>query len=415
MSVDTVRFVAAAKSFENSSPGTVIFMPYAASLSQLGPTADAVESVCAEVLKQLNGVTPDLSFVFVSHHHRAAFHELAELIQQRLKSKVLLGCAAETVAGGELEIENEPAMSLWSAVLPETNLLPFHLEFERTPDGIVSSGWPTEFKDLQDDIRAVFLLGDPFSTAIDPIIERLNTDLPGIPLIGGMASGGRGPGENALFLNGNHVGFGGVGVMVQGGPQIESVVSQGCRPIGHNFIVTKAEDNLVQDLGGKPAMERLQEIFVDLPERDQELVQQGPHLGIVMNEYQETFEMGDFLISNVVGVDKESGAVAIGNRVRVGQTVRFHVRDAQTAHEELHALLTRSVENSDAAPRAALLFSCNGRGTRLFPGANHDAGSIQKRLNTVPLTGFFAQGELGPVGKTNYIHGYTASIAVFRD
>ena len=390
-------------------------MPYAASLSQLGPTADAVESVCAEVLKQLNGVTPDLSFVFVSHHHRAAFHELAELIQQRLKSKVLLGCAAETVAGGELEIENEPAMSLWSAVLPETNLLPFHLEFERTPDGIVSSGWPTEFKDLQDDIRAVFLLGDPFSTAIDPIIERLNTDLPGIPLIGGMASGGRGPGENALFLNGNHVGFGGVGVMVQGGPQIESVVSQGCRPIGHNFIVTKAEDNLVQELGGKPAMERLQEIFVDLPERDQELVQQGPHLGIVMNEYQETFEMGDFLISNVVGVDKESGAVAIGNRVRVGQTVRFHVRDAQTAHEELHALLTRSVENSDAAPRAALLFSCNGRGTRLFPGANHDAGSIQKRLNTVPLTGFFAQGELGPVGKTNYIHGYTASIAVFRD
>ena len=390
-------------------------MPYAASLSQLGPTADAVESVCAEVLKQLHGVTPDLSFVFVSHHHRAAFHELAELIQQRLKSKVLLGCAAETVAGGELEIENEPAMSLWSAVLPEANLLPFHLESERTPDGIVSSGWPTEFKDLQDDIRAVFLLGDPFSTAIDPIIEQLNTDLPGVPLIGGLASGGRGPGENALFLNGNHVGFGGVGVMVQGGPQIESVVSQGCRPIGHNFIVTKAEDNLVHELGGKPAMERLQEIFVDLPERDQELVQQGPHLGIVMNEYQETFEPGDFLISNVVGVDKESGAVAIGNRVRVGQTVRFHVRDAQTAHEELHALLTRSVENSDAAPGAALLFSCNGRGTRLFPGANHDAGSIQKRLNTVPLTGFFAQGELGPVGKKNYIHGYTASIAVFRD
>ena len=275
MSVGTVHFVATAKLFEKLSPGTVIFMPYAASLSQLGPTADAVESVCAEVLKQLNGVTPDLSFVFVSHHHRAAFHELAELIQQRLKSKVLLGCAAETVAGGELEIENEPAMSLWSAVLPETNLLPFHLEFERTPDGIVSSGWPPQFKDLQDDIRAVFLLGDPFSTAIDPIIERLNTDLPGIPLIGGMASGGRGPSENALFLNGNHVGFGGVGVMVQGGPQIESVVSQGCRPIGHNFIVTKAEDNLVQELGGKPAMERLQEIFVGLRERKNAAVGRG--------------------------------------------------------------------------------------------------------------------------------------------
>lgn len=390
-------------------------MPYAASLSQLGPTADAVESVCSEVLEQLNGETPDLSFVFVSHHHRGSFHELAEKIQQRLNSKVLLGCAAESVAGGEFEIENEPAMSLWSAVLPGARLLPFHLEFERTPDGIVSSGWPTEFETPQDDVRAVFLLGEPFSTAIEPIIERLGVDLPGTPLIGGMASGGRGPGENALFLNSEHVGFGGVGVMVQGGPQIESVVSQGCRPIGPNFIVTKAEDNLVQELGGKPAMQRLQEIFTELPERDQELVQQGPHLGIVINEYQEKFELGDFLISNVVGVDKESGAVAIGNRVRVGQTVRFHVRDAQTAHEELHALLTRSVENSEVAPGAALLFSCNGRGTRLFPGANHDAGSIQKRLNTVPLTGFFAQGELGPVGGKNYIHGYTASIAVFRD
>lgn len=390
-------------------------MPYAASLSQLGPTTDAIDSVCSDVLEQLDGATPDLSFIFVSHHHRAAFHELAEHVQQRLKSKVLLGCAGESVAGGEVEIENEPAVSLWSAVLPDANLLPFHLEFERTPDGIVSSGWPPEFESSPDDVRAVFLLGEPFSTAIDPIIERLAADLPGVPLIGGMASGGRGPGENALFFNGEHVGFGAVGVLIQGGPQIESVVSQGCRPVGQNYIVTKAEDNLVQELGGKPAMERLQEIFVDLTERDQELVQQGPHLGIVMNEYQETFEMGDFLISNVVGVDKKSGAVAIGNRVRVGQTVRFHVRDAQTAHEELHALLTRCVDSSETAPEAALLFSCNGRGTRLFPGANHDAGSIQKRLNTVPLTGFFAQGELGPVGGKNYIHGYTASIAVFRD
>lgn len=390
-------------------------MPYAASLSQLGPTAAAIESVCSEVLEQLEGETPDLSFVFVSHHHRGAFHELSHLIQERLSSRVLIGCAGESVAGGELEIENEPAISLWSGSLPAANLIPFHLEFERTPDGVVSTGWPTELDSSPDDVRAVFLLGEPFSTAIDPIIERLQTDLPGVPLIGGMASGGRGPGENGLFLNEEQVGFGAVGVIVQGGPQIESVVSQGCRPIGQNFIVTKAEDNLVQELGGKPAMERLQEIFVDLPERDQELVQQGPHLGIVMNEYQETFELGDFLISNVVGVDQESGAVAIGNRIRVGQTVRFHVRDAQTAHEELHALLNRCVDSAESAPAAALLFSCNGRGTRLFPGANHDAGSIQKRFNTVPLTGFFAQGELGPVGGRNYIHGYTASVAVFRD
>lgn len=389
-------------------------MKYAASLSQLGPTSDGIDAVASSVLEKLQGETPDLSFVFVSHHHRGQFHELASKLQEKLNSRVLLGCAAESVAGGEVEIENEPAISLWSGSFADAELLPFHLEFERTPDGMMTSGWPDELDAQLSDVRAVFALGEPFSTAINPVIDHLADDLPGVPLIGGMASGGRGPGENCLYLNSEHISNGAVGVILRGGPVVDTVVSQGCRPIGPNYVVTKAEDNLAIELGGEPAMQRLQEIFVDLPEHDQQLVQQGPHLGIAMNEYQDTFELGDFLISNVVGADQKTGAVALGNRVRVGQTVRFHVRDAQTAHDELHALLTRCATHAGKPAEAALLFSCNGRGTRLFPGANHDAGSIQKRLDSVPLAGFFAQGELGPVAGKNYIHGYTASIAVFR-
>lgn len=388
-------------------------VPYAASLSQAASLDEAIPSVCESVQSGLGESTPDLSFVFVSHEHRESFPRIAGEIRRRTNSRILLGCAGETIAGNDHEIESGPALSLWSAVLPAARLTPFHLEFERTPDGIVSAGWP-DLENEADDARAVFLLGEPFSTAVDQIIDRLAEELPGTPLIGGMASGGGGPGQNCLFLEDDVVEHGAVGVVMRGGPDVSTVVSQGCRPVGPNFVVTRAEDNLVFELGGKPSLDQLNAFYAQLPEADQRLLQSGPHLGIVMNEYQETFELGDFLIANVAGVQQESGAIAIGNRVRVGQTVRFHVRDAVTADEELKSLLERQV-NGGSKSSAALLFSCNGRGTRLFPEPHHDAGLVHRSLGQVPVAGFFAQGELGPIGGRNFIHGYTASIAIFGD
>ena len=388
-------------------------VPYAASLSQIDSCKEATVSVCDAVLEGLGGESPDLSFVFVSHEHRGSFPDLAELIQNRLGSQVLLGCAGETIAGNDREIEHGPALSLWSASLPGAKLEPFHIEFERTPDGLISEGWPDLSTDAAD-IRAVFLLGEPFSTAVDQIIDRLGEELPGVPLIGGMASGGGGPGENCLFQDRQQIGQGAVGVVVRGGPTISTIVSQGCRPIGPTFVVTKSEDNLVYELGGKPCLDQLNEFFAELAPEDQQLLQKGPHLGIVINEYQESFELGDFLIANVMGVQEQSGAIVIGNRVRVGQTVRFHVRDAVTADEELTSLLDRHVV-AGSPSGAALLFSCNGRGTRLFPQPNHDAGLIHRSLNQIPVAGFFAQGELGPIGGRNFIHGYTASVAIFGE
>ena len=239
-------------------------------------------------------------------------------------------------------------------------------------------------------------------------------ELPDVPVIGGMASGGN-PGENRLFLNHQEIHQGAVGVVLRGGPQVRTVVSQGCRPIGAPFVVTKAERNVVYELGGSTPMQRLQDLFQLLPPRDQKLVEGGIHIGIALNEYQESFHRGDFLILNVVGIDKKSGALKAGGVVRVGQTVQFQIRDGETADADLKRLLERHSSIYPHLPAASLLFSCNGRGSRMFSAPDHDAGLIQSRLGPLPLAGIFAQGELGPVGGKNYIHGFTASIALFEE
>ena len=387
-------------------------MSYASSLSTSSDTITAVDSVCRKVRAGLNGETPNLAFLFLTHAHADDFDQAATRVQEALGCRVLLGCAAESIAGDAEEIEGQPGVSLWAANLPGAVLEPFQLQFRSTADGLVCDGFPEFSADTAAEIRAVLLLGEPFSCAVDFIIDQLQDLAPGVPLLGGMASGGHGPGQNRLFFQGECVDHGAVGVIVRGGPQIKSIVSQGCRQIGHTFVVTKADRNVILELGGKPALDRLQEIWQEISGDDQRLVQQGLHVGIVMNEYKESFHSGDFLVGNVLGADQETRAIAIGNHVRVGQTIQFHVRDAHSADEELRQMLVRETQNKKID--AALLFSCNGRGTRLFSEPHHDASTIQETCGPIPLAGFFAQGELGPVGKKNYIHGFTASVVLFE-
>jgi small ligand-binding sensory domain FIST len=391
-------------------------MPYAANCSRIKDSLRALDEVCQKVSADLKGATPDLSFLFASCEHAANFDELAAAAHKRTGSRHILGCTGESIAAGGHELEEGPAFSLWSAVLPGAKLETFHVEFEATPDGPICSGLPeAESGPGGDSARAVLLVADPFTCAVDTLITRLADDLPGVPLIGGMASGGSGPGENRLMLDGRSIADGGVGVILRDGPKVHSVVSQGCRPIGSTFVVTKVQDNVIFELGGKTALSRLEHTYADLSEDDRHLIRRGLHVGIAMDEHKPTFSRGDFLISNVLGADRESGAIAIGNLVRAGQTVQFHVRDADTADEDLRQLLVASREKQAGGPGAALLFSCNGRGTRLFPKPDHDAGVIQELCGPLPLAGFFAQGELGPVGGRNYVHGFTASVALFEE
>jgi small ligand-binding sensory domain FIST len=388
----------------------------AAALSSSPDTRRAFAEVLDEACGRLDGPC-DLAMLFASAHHQPQLDSLGPLVAARLETDAVLGCTGESIVCGDQEIEQQPAIALWLARLPEATVVPMHLEFAETHEGGIFTGWPSDLPSPLPAGATLFLLGDPFSFPADQLIARINEDHPGLPVLGGMASGGAGPRQNRLLIDGGWHDHGAVAALVYGGPRIRSVVSQGCRPIGRPFVVTKAEANVILELGGMPALARLQEVFGGLTAAEQQLVRSGLHVGRVLSEYQEHFSRGDFLVRNVIGADPNTGAIAIGDYVRPGQTVQFHIRDAATADEDLRALLAAATADSGEAstspPAGALLFTCNGRGTRLFAEPNHDAACLRDCLGDIPVAGFFAQGELGPVGGKNFLHGFTASVALF--
>jgi small ligand-binding sensory domain FIST len=335
---------------------------------------------------------------------------------QKLGVRCLLGCTGESIVGNDREVEQQPALSLWLARWSKpVQMDPFHLVVEETPEGYSLMGWPDALAEADPDKSAVLLLGDPFTFPVDDFLKQVNERSKGLRVLGGMASGASGPGQNRLLMGEKVLDQGAVGVLLRGPVNVRSIVSQGCRPIGRHFVITRAKDNLILEVGGKSPLEQLQQLWQELPPHDQQLFRQGLHVGRVINEYQGEFQRGDFLVRNVLGIERQSGALAVTDRVRVGQTVQFHVRDADTADEDLHALLQLDLNAHERKPAGALLFTCNGRGTRLFAEPNHDAQVVRAEAGNIPVAGFFAQGELGPVGGQNFIHGFTASVVLFED
>lgn len=388
-------------------------MPFAAALSTLSVGPSAVQEACDHALNQL-GATPQVAFLFLTPHHADVAGDLAAMAMRRLTPAALLGCIGEAIVGNDREIENGPAVCVWLGRWDEpVELEPFHLTLEQTPDGISLLGWPDGLEDAQRASDIFLVLADPFSFPVDDFLQQLAEECP-LRVFGGMASGGRGPGESRLLYGGRAVADGAVGLLLRGPVGVRGVVSQGCRPIGQPLVVTKARDNVILELGGRSPLARLQELWQSLGAEDRRLLQQGLHLGRVMNEYQGRFDRGDFLVRNVLGLDRTSGALAVADRLRVGQTVQFHVRDAVSADEDLHALLQRDLATHERRPSGALLFTCNGRGTRLFEEPHHDARAIRTEAGAIPLAGFFAQGEIGPIGDQNFIHGFTASVVLFE-
>jgi small ligand-binding sensory domain FIST len=389
-------------------------MPFLALLSTQGRTDAALNEVARQFAERWDG-SVDLAVVFFSGHHLEEAESLARRLQELFQPRAPIGCPGESIVGNDREIEEAPALSVWLGRWPsDVRLTPFHVTFEQTVDGMSLFGLPDELHEADAAKSLLLMLGDPFTFPTDEFLQQLHTERKGLPIIGGMASASREPGANRLLLGGSIVDQGGVGVLLEGPIKYRSVVSQGCRPIGKPFVITKAHHNLILELGGKPALGQLQELWQTLPPEEQSLIQQGLHVGRVISEYQESFRRGDFLVRNVMGIDKNTGGIAITDRVRVGQTVQFHVRDAATADEDLRLLLRMS-RGDLAHPAGGLLFTCNGRGTRLFSAPNHDARAIHDELGPIPLAGFFAMGELGPIGGSNFIHGFTASVVLFED
>jgi len=371
----------------------------------------AVEDALGRALASLDGEAPQLTILFYSVHHLPAIDQIAAAAAKAVAPGTLLGCTAQAVVGDGKEVEQGPALSAWTANLGGATIEPFTIAVAETEDGPATLGLPS----LDADTKAVILLGDPYSFPGD-VLDQLNSSGPAVPIIGGMASGGRGPGRHALLLNGEVRSFGAIGVTLSGDIHIETLVSQGCRPIGSSFIVTASEGNVIQSLAGSPPLERLRDLFANLSSEDQLRANRGLHIGIVIDEYATDFGSGDFLIRNVIGADQNTGAVAVGDDVHVGQTVQFHIRDASAADEDLRSALgvLELSRSGDPKPLAgALMFTCNGRGLNLFGTPDHDVETVRRSIGELPVAGMFCAGEIGPVGGRNFLHGFTASLALF--
>lgn len=390
-------------------------MQFASALSRDVQTENAVQEVLQAVTQQLPEQHAHLTLVFASQHHLKALPNVLHRIQEHLSSHVLLGCTGGGVIGERQEVENRPGLALMAAHLPGVTITPFHIEQSDLEEAWSASYWQQRLAVTPDAEPTFLLLPDPFSIDAQKLLDVFNTIFPQRPVLGGLASGGQSPSTCALLLNGEVV-HGAVGAVLQGNFVLRTVVSQGCKPIGQPQIITRCEGHVIYELGGRPALEVIRETIADLSPEDQALVRTSLMIGRVIDEYKEQFDRGDFLIRTFMGADAASGAVAFGDTFRVGQTVQLHVRDAMTAREDLHVLLDTLTPDLATRPaRGALLFSCNGRGAHMYGEPDHDSRAIADTTGTIPIAGFFCNGEIGPIGNTNFLHGFTASIGIFQE
>ena len=376
------------------------------------------ERECLDALEaELGGEAADLVVAFATHHHGAALEELGPRLARRTGAGVILGCTAESVIGGSREIEGRPGLSLWAARLPGTRLRFFDCQARAGADGEPCFTTIPDVERPED--ASMILVADPFTFPVDPFLSLLNERLPGVPAMGGMASGGMGPGQSLLFTADGIREAGAVGVVIEGGVRLHPVVSQGCRPVGRPWVVTGCQRNWIQKLGGRPALEVLLETWHGLSPDDQRLLQSAPFIGLAIDPTRSHFDRSDFLVRGIMSVHQNDRAFAVADFVRRGQTVQLLVRDAASAGEDLRQLMHcrggGALAGADSHQAGALIFSCNGRGSRMFERPDHDVGCVRDGLDAdVPIAGFFAAGEIGPVGGRNFLHGFTASVAVFR-
>ena len=367
-----------------------------------------VTETARELLEEIGGRV-SMGVVFCSLDYREHLEDFLEILQVHAHIPLLVGCSASGFIGTNAEAERASGFSLLLLDLPNTKLHPFTFNEETAPDWDDAEGWKNAVG--VSEVDAWLMLTDPTGIPMEPWLGAWGRAFPGVPCIGGIASGGRDGTETFVFRNREVLEGGGIAIGLHGGVQIHTLVSQGCRPIGEPLPVTGAEHNLIQTLGSRPAYEVLDEAYQALPENERERAKGNLFAGLAIREDLEEFHRGDFLIRNILGADEGTGIVAIGAFPRVGQTIQYQLRDAKTADEDLRHL-SALLAADGIKPFASLVFSCGGRGRNLFKTANHDAGILAEYFTPHASAGFFCNGEVGPVGGRNFIHGYTASVVL---
>lgn len=404
-------------------------MKWASALSTRPSLEAAVEDVARQAQQQLQ-TSADLGLVFISSAFASEFSRLMPLLQERLSVPALIGCSGGGVVGmnvtGQIrEVEEDAALSLTLAHLPEVQVHPFHITVDRLPD---LDGPPDAWVDLvgvSPQAQPQFiLLAEPASSGVNEILQGLDYAYPGSVKIGGLAGFNPVARQGGIFYNYQRPRGGMVGVALSGNLVLEAIVAQGCRPIGQSYRVVESERNIVTQLEeqsenddsacGLPQtpLEILQALFQTLSEDDRVLAQRSLFVGIAQSAFKQNLEQGDFLIRNLLGVDPKTGAIAIGDRVRPGQRVQFHLRDANASEADLRTLLER-YSSQTSSPVGALMFACMGRGEGLYNEPDFDS-QLFNQFFPVPVSGFFCNGEIGPVGSTTFLHGYTSVFGICR-
>jgi len=386
-------------------------MRWASAATRLDPPDAGAREVAAELRRQLGGAAPDLLLAFASGPGADRLAEAATVLRSELPATTFAGVSARGVVTSEHEVEQGVALSVIAARLPGVDVQPFVMTQET---------WAEPVEDLGAfDLRApgvrgaelVLLMGDPFSLDMERVLGLFNRWAPGVRVVGGLASAASRRNGNTLALNDWVSNEGGFAIALHGALRADVVVSQGCEPVGPPLDVTHVENNVILTLDGQPAVERVEQVLRELPESERGRLRQGLYVGRPARG--EASGRGDYLIRNLLGADRDRGAIAVADVVGPREKIRLHVRDARAALDDLHMLL--SPQAFDSAASGALLFACNGRGRALFGEPDRDIHTLQQALRApTPCAGMFCAGELGPVGERNFLHGHTASIAIIR-
>lgn len=391
-------------------------MKWASAITTQDNLESGIEEATENILSQLDGKSADLSVIFVSPHHAERYNEIPAMIAKRFNPGLLIGCSGGGIIGQGQEAEQQPAFSITSAHLPGVTVQPIQNETKELPNQDTGpSVWRDWLGVPAESLPNFIFLADPFSFRGEEFLSGVDFAYPNSRKVGGLASGAQSQGGNALYLGDKIFSEGLVGVALSGNIEMDTIVAQGCRPIGQVMQITKCKQNMLLELDNVQPMEVLQEINESLSENDRNLMKTSLFLGIEMDPLKDDPGKGDFLIRNLMGVDHQSGALAIGAMLREGQLVQFHLRDKVMSAEDLELLLARYQSGGKADDASgALLFSCLGRGQHLYGKRNHDTDMFKDKIGQVPLGGFFCNGEIGPVGKATFLHGYTSSFGIFR-
>ncbi|MBD2202137.1 FIST C-terminal domain-containing protein [Calothrix sp. FACHB-1219] len=388
-------------------------------------TRPSLEAAITDVVERaVSSLTapPDLGLVFISSAFASEYSRLLPLLAEKLSVPVLIGCSGggvigTTTKGQTQELEAEAALSLTLAHLPGVDVKVFHILADELPD-LDSS--PDAWIDLigvpPSPTPQFILLCGSFASGINDLLQGLDFAYPGSVTIGGQASAGGMSGRMALFCNDRLYREGTVGLALSGNIVLETIVAQGCRPIGEPMQVTKAERNIILELDEQVPLVLLRELIANLSEKERILAQHSLFVGVAMDGFKPSLQQGDFLIRGILGVDPTAGAIAIGDRVRPGQRLQFHLRDAEASAEDLEVLLQQYQDSQadEVAAAAALMFSCVGRGEGLYGKPNFDSELFRRYIKDIPVGGFFCNGEIGPVAGSTFLHGYTSVFGICR-